>query len=380
VSKEGRYSFNNSDGIQPNTNYALIISTKKNAYQSVLPEKWAASGENINSLGKEKDERKDGIIVVHVEQKNITDIDFGLDIKPLAKDKKLLTQLNPGGNAQVPVPQLEGSDEENGKKIRYFLSTLPENATLYDNGKKVLKAGLEVKDISRLTLDPDNDDQNIKFSYVTADDAAVISSPATVTMPFVGLSISGYLYNDGDGDVKVNGKAISHIADVPMYITLLNDKNSILASTSLSEEGKYKYDGTPHIAQHSKYTLLLSTQAHTQTATLPEGWNYSGEGIMNHKTGNDGINNGVIDVEVNIKDVSHVDFGVNHAPTANDIYIENQLNPGDLLQIALPSLSGNDDESGTKLHYTITTLPENATLYYDKVKIDKENFIYPLQG
>jgi len=372
--ENGRYTFNNSDGIQPNTNYALIISTKKNAYQSVLPAKWAASGENINSLGKGKDERKDGIIVVHVEQKNIRDIDFGLDIKPLAKDKKLLTQLNPGENTQVPVPALEGSDEENGEKVRYFLSTLPQKATLYDNGKKVLKAGIEIKDTSKLTLDPDNNDQRVEFSYVTADDAGVISSPAMVTMPFVGLSISGYLFNDGDGDARVNGKPISHIDDVPMYITLLNDKNSILASTSLSDEGKYKFDGTHHIRPNSQYTLVLSTQAHTQTAALPEGWNDSGEGIMNVETGNDGSNNGVITVDVTIKDVLDVDFGVNHRPLANDLTVENQLNPGASLQISLPTLSGNDNESGTKLSYTITTLPENATLYYDKEKIDKENF------
>ena len=374
LQEDGRYSFNNSDGIQPTTNYALIISTQNNAYQSVLPVKWASSGENINSLKKGKDERKDGIIVVNVGQKNISDIDFGLDIKPLAKDKELLTQLNPGGNTQVVVPPLEGSDEENGKKVRYFLSTLPQNATLYDNGKKVVKAGIEIKDINRLTLDPDNDDQPVAFSYVTADDAGVISNPATVTLPFVGLSISGYLVNDGDGDDRVKGKAISHIADVPMYVTLLKEKSIILASTPLSDEGKYKFDGTHHIAPHSKYTLLVSTQEHTQTATLPEGWNYAGEGIMDHEIKNDGKHDGMIEIEVKIKDISNVNFAVNHKPTANEINIENQLNPGAAFQIPLSALSGSDNESGTTLQYTIMTLPENATLYYDKEKINKENF------
>ncbi len=370
LEENGRYSFSNSDGIQPSTNYAIVISTQKNAYQSVLPVKWAASGENINSLKKGKDERKDGVIVVNVEQKNISDIDFGLDIKPLAKDKELLTQLNPGGNTQIVVPPLEGSDEENGNKVRYFLSALPQNATLYDNGKKVLKAGIEIKEINRLTLDPDDDNHRVVFSYVTADDAGVISNPATVTLPFVGLSISGYLVNDGDGDNRVKGKEISHIANVPMYVTLLNDKNIILASTPLSDEGKYKFDGTDHIVPNSQYSLVLSTQKDVQTATLPEGWNDSTKGSTNSETGNDGV----ITVNVTIKDLGNIDFAVNHKPLADNLTVENQLNPGAAFQIPLPALSGSDDESGTKLQYTIMTLPENATLYYDKEKIDKEHF------
>jgi len=376
VSKEGRYSFNNSDGIQPNMNYAVVISTKKDLLNSELPAKWASSGENINSLDKGKDERKDSTVVVNVREKDITDIDFGLDVKPLAKDKKHLTQLNPGGNQDVVVPKLEGSDEENGEKVRYFIISLPENATLYDNGKKLSKAGVEIKDISRLTLDPDNNDQLVLFTYVTADNAGVISNPATVTLPFAGLVISGMLVTDGNGDVRVNGKPISHIGDVPMYATLLNENKNILASTSIAPNGKYKFDGTNHIVPNSTYYVVISTQPLTTTSTLPANWNNSGEGVMyDDEAGNDGNNDGIVEVEVNIKDVRDVNFAVNHKPLADNITVQSQLNPGDLIQVPLPALSGSDDESAERLIYTLTALANNATLYYDTKKITKANFV-----
>ena len=224
LTKEGTFSFNNSDGIQPYNNYALIISTEKSVFRSILPTRWSYSGESISSLDKHKDELKDGIIVVHVKEKNITQIHFGLAVRPLAKEIIQLTQLNPGVNRTVTVPKLDGNDSESGNSVRYMITALPDNATLYNNGKKITEINVEIKDPDKLTADPDNSDQIVEFEYVTADEAGVVSHPATVTLPFVGLKISGILFADGDGDARVNGKTISHIADAPMYATLLNEK------------------------------------------------------------------------------------------------------------------------------------------------------------
>ena len=191
VSPDGRYSFSNVDGIQPNTNYALVLSTKKNTLTSVLPEKWGSSGENINSLKKGKDPHRDGTIVVNLREKNVKDVDFGVDVRPLAKTIKHEAQLNPGGEEQVVVPKLEGSDKEDGKKVRFYILTLPDNATLYEKGNEVKKVGVQIKDPERLMVDPADNDQNVTFTYVSVDTAGVTSYPATVEMPFVGLKISG---------------------------------------------------------------------------------------------------------------------------------------------------------------------------------------------
>ena len=88
-----------------------------------------------------------------------------------------------------------------------------------------------------------------------------------------------------------------------MYATLLDEKNIILASTSIALNGTYKFDGTNHIVPHGKYTVVVSTKPLVTTSTLPEGWNHSGEGMMDDETGNDGTNDGMVAVDVSIKDV-----------------------------------------------------------------------------
>ena len=375
VSQNGTFSLNNHDGIQPNTNYALILSTEKNSFKAIFPKKWSASGENINSLGEGKDTLKDGVLVVNVKEKDISKIDFGLDIRPVAKDKKESTQLNPGGYNRVTVPAFEGNDEENGQKIRYFISSLPQNATLYDHGKKISKVGTEIKKVDGLTLDPDDDDQNVIFTYMTADPAGVVSYPATITMPFLGLKISGNVFNDGDGDAIIEGKPLSAIEGEALYITMLNDKNVVLGSTAIDPKGKYSFDGTQGIIPESEYTLVLSTKPRVKVSTLPKNWEHAGEGIMGLAEGNDGLNDGLLKVKVSIKDVINADFGLNKKPEAQNIATEGQLNPGLSIHVKVPTLTGTDLENNKTLVYTITQLPKNAQLYYANEKIDKENFI-----
>jgi len=375
VSAEGTYSFSNVDGIQPNTNYALVISTEKNSLTSVLPEKWGSSGENINSLNKGKDIHSDGAIVVKLREKSIKDVDFGLDVRPLAKTIKQEVQLNPGGDEQVVVPKLEGHDKEDAKRVRYYILTLPENATLYEKGKALKKAGVQIKTPERLTVDPDNSDQNVTFTYVTVDTAGVTSYPATVEMPFSGLKISGNIYNDGNGDGVVNGEAVSSIEGEALYVTLLNDRGIVLASVSPDSNGSFVFDGTQGVVPESRYTLVLSTKAETRTSTLPLNWSSSGEGIISGKKKIDNVKDGKINVELSTKDVHNIAFAVNKKPEAEDIVVEDQLNPGFAAQVAVPVLLGSDHEDPKGLVYTIESLPENAGLYSAGKKVKKVPFV-----
>ena len=375
VSEQGTFHFNNSDGIQPNTNYALVISTQKDVYTSILPRRWSSSGENINSLAKGKDGHKDGIIVVKVRENNIRDIDFGLDIRPLAVDKTKPAQLNPGGSLQVPVPTLEGSDEENGMKVRFYLTSLPKNATLFENGKKISKAGKNIKDISKLTLDPNDGDQTVVFNYVTADHIGVVSHSATVTMPFTGLKISGNVFNDGNGNDKVDGKILSTLEGKGLYVALLNEKNTVLESLAVNPDGKYSFNGTHGVKPDSTYTLVLSTNSSDKTSHIPKNWRHSGEAVMQKKAGDASQNDGVIKVDVMKKDVSHVDFGLNKKPEAEIITAVAQLNPGSNSRVTVPMLKGIDNENSESLVYSISALPKNGQLYYEDKKIDKEGFV-----
>jgi len=375
LSRKATFSFKSSDGIQPNNNYALIVSTQKASLTSILPEGWASSGENINSLSKGKDRHKDGVMIVNMKTQNIDDVAFGLDIRPLAVSKKGVTQLNPGSNSQVTVPKLEGSDKENGKSVRYYITSLPENATVYENGKKILKPGKEIKQTDKLTLDPENGDQKVRFNYLTADHAGVTSHAATIDMSFVGLSISGKVFNDGDNKEIVSGKRISQIEGEALYVTLLNEKNVVLASKAVDEKGRFSFDGLDGIMPESKYTIVLSTKKGVETSTLPKNWNNSDEGIMESDESADGLYDGKIHVRLHIKDMSNVNFGVNKKPEAEAITLSSQLNPGGSDRVSVPALIGKDNENSNTLVYSISTLPKNADLYDGNIKITKPGFV-----
>ena len=155
-----------------------------------------------------------------------------------------MAQLNPGAKNKVTIPTLTGRDKEDGKKVRYYILSLPEKGTLFNNGQKINKAGLEIKDPSKLTMDPRDGDVEVSFDYVTVDHAGVTSSPAKVKMPFLGLTISGYVFDDGNGDTTINGKVISNLDEKPLYVMLLNDRDMILASKAVDENGSYHFDGT----------------------------------------------------------------------------------------------------------------------------------------
>jgi hypothetical protein len=375
LSPEGTFSFNNRDGIQPNSHYRIVVGTKEGALSSLLPMKWASSGENINSLSKGRDKHKDGAVLVPVKEKNIADIAFGLDIRPLAISKKHATQPNPGLDNHVPVPELEGSDKEDGKAVRYYIISLPDNAVLYDNGKKVTTAGKEIKHPGKMMLDPKDGDQKVHFTYVTADSAGVVSPVANIEMTFAGLKISGKIFNDGDGKKPVSGKPISQIDGEALYVTLINAKNSILGSQAVDESGRFHFDGTGGIVPESQYKIILSTKRGAKTSTLTKAWNNSDEGVLESGEGHDGVFDGKITVDLGIKDVSNVNFGINKKPEVETITVPAQVNPGSAKHANVPVLMGKDNENSHALIYSITTLPENGDLYYEDRKITKEGFV-----
>ncbi len=374
LSQEGTFSFNNSDGIQPNSKYKIIVSTKEGVLSSVLPMKWASSGENINSLSKGKDKHKDGAVLVHVKEKNIADIAFGLDIRPLAVSKKQTIQPNPGLDNQVPVPELEGSDQEEGDAVHYYIISLPENAALYDNGKKVITEGKKIEQQGRMTLDPKDGDQKVHFTYVTADSSGVVSHVANIDMTFAGLKISGKVFDDGDGEETVSGKPISQVDGETLYATLINAKNSVLGSQAIDDTGRFDFNGTAGMVPESQYTIVLSTKKGSKTSILPKAWNNSDEAVLESGKGHDRVFDGKITLDLGIKDVSNVDFGVNKKPEAEMITASSQLNPGDSGHVPVPALAGKDNENSL-LIYSITKLPENADLYYEDTKITKKGFV-----
>ena len=309
--KDGTYTFGGEDGVRPNAYYQIVLSARADSKISLLPDEWANSGEAVNAEGESKDMAADGSVNVHVLEKDVSNVDFGIDKKPIADTKTVDVQVNPGGTQTVKVPQLSGHDEESGTKLRYMIKSLADNATLYN--KKVEVSNLDFIDPNSLTLDPKDGKQTVIFSYVTIDQEGSQSNPATVTMSFTGLKISGTIFEDFIINGNVDGATTVAADKAEHYLTLLNEKEEVLATTSILKDGSYLFDDTSGVNAHTNYTLVLSRDKNATTSVLIEGWHYAdGENVNSLGKGNDGKADGMIDVSVKGSDLKQVDFGINY--------------------------------------------------------------------
>jgi hypothetical protein len=381
IAADGTYSFDGTDGVRANTNYRVVLSTTPSATSSDLPANWNNTGEKENNQGTGNDGTRDGIVAVSVGTTDVPNNDFGINKKPVAQDVTEPSQLNPGGNTQVAVPNLDVSDLEDGTPTTITIKTLPTNATLYYNGTPVT-AGQAIPnfDPSKLTVDPEDGDQTVVFTYTTTDAANVESDPATVTLPFTGVTLSGHVFDDGNGDGNINGTPISKPDGIQLYATLLDKDGNVIASTPIATDGTYMFTGADGVTINTKYSIILATTKNATDSDLPLNWNNAdGEQPHNTGSGNDGQVMGAGDGKMTLTTGDTTtnpnnDFGINHRPTAEDKSKSSQTNPGGTNRVPVPVLRGNDDESST-LVYTIRTLPSNATLYYNGIAITTPNFV-----
>jgi len=292
VSDEGQYSFSAIDGLEPNSDYSLVLSTEANATTASLPENWSNTGEVVNNSGSGNDGAVDGKTDVSVEEANIPNIDFGINKRPEAINISEEGTVNPGGDNQVDVPTLEGNDTETPDDLIFNIISIPENAKLYCDGTEITESDLnKTCEPDKLTVDPDDGEQIVIFAYTTTDPTGAVSEPATVTIPFTDLMISGNVYDDGNGDGNVNGVAISAPDGVQLYVTLIKD-GSVVASKAVASDGKYNFIVGDGLEPNSDYSIVLSKEANSTTASLPENWSNTGEVVNNSGSGNDGAVDG----------------------------------------------------------------------------------------
>jgi len=92
-----------------------------------------------------------------------------------------------------------------------------------------------------------------------------------------------------------------------------------MATMPIAVDGSYQFDGSDGVVPNSNYSIVLSTFANGSVPNLPTNWNNAdGENMNSSSIGNDGVPDGKIEVAVGLVDLLQVDFGINHAPTADD--------------------------------------------------------------
>ncbi|ADV45591.1 conserved repeat domain protein [Nitratifractor salsuginis DSM 16511] len=381
VAADGTYAFGGTDGVTANTTYGVVLSTTQgtvgqSAPAAALPANWNnADGEQPNNSGNGTDGTPDGVMSVAVGTSDSVNDDFGINKKPVANDTSRPAQLNPGQDTQVQVPELNVTDREDGKPKTITIRDLPSNATLYYNGQPVTAGQVITNyDPSKLTVDPIDGDQTVVFHYTTTDAVGVESDPATVTLSFNGLGLSGTLYDDGNGNTnnKVDGTPISKPDGQPLYVNLIREDGKVIASKLLADDGTYQFLGSDGVTANTEYDIVLSTIKGTPddpapAAQLPVNWNNTGEHLNNEGDGNDGNNDGKIHVALGTSGIPKIDFGINKKPVARDRTEAAQPNPSGAKQYPVPALPVSDNEDGTPTTITIKTLPDPATgvFYYD---------------
>jgi len=364
LESNGTYFFDHNDGLVANANYTIVLTTTQNDNTATLPAGWIhADGEHIGTDAG-TDGAADGKIAVALAEADIMDINFGIDKKPLAQDQNASSQANPGGDTRVDVPTLEGNDTETPDDLNFSIVSLPDNATLYCDGTEIKSNDLNKSCAAdKLTVDPDDGDQNVSFKFVAIDPAGAVSDPATVQMPFTGIALSGNIFDDGDGDDDVDGTPIFAPDGKQLYVTLLKGSD-VISSQAVASDGSYRFPGS--VNADTNYTVILTTTPEGTSPALPATWNHTGEAVNSADTPTkDSSSDGNITVKTGTVDLTQVDFGINKQPVADDLNVSPQANPGGDTRVAVPALPVSDREDGTPATITIDTLPDEGTLYYD---------------
>jgi uncharacterized repeat protein (TIGR01451 family) len=189
------------------------------------------------------------------------------------------------------------------------------------------------------------------------------ATDTTTVLP--GVSISGQVWDDGDGSISINGAPLevgTNAAGLTVYA--IDGSGKVVGKSMPAADGKYSISG---LAPNSTYTLRLSTDATKQlndlaptTATLPTGWISTGEsqnGIVEIVTPGD------LTAATTTTDLTNYNFGIEQSPNAVGATASSQPNPGGTTSVSVPPALFNTstDPDGSVVKYRITGFPATAT-------------------
>ena len=200
---------------------------------------------------------------------------------------------------------------------------------------------------------------------------------ATATVVVSSISLSGTIYDDGDGLNGVPANTINGTGTNAggLMAILVGSNGNVAANTTVALDGTYSFA----FIVPDTYSVLLSTTAGTigntpPSAGLPLNWFHTAE-KLGTGAGNDGTVDGIVTtIIVNTTDVVNANFGIDSRPVADAVTFC-QTNPGGTTELTIPALTGSDLEDGiyTGVSNTntisIETLPVNGILYYNGIAV-----------
>lgn len=177
-----------------------------------------------------------------------------------------------------------------------------------------------------------------------------------------------FLDLNGLEDASINGTGIQSIASVQLYINIINSTtNNVAAVVTVGANGAYVMPALPA----RNYIFQLSTTAGTvgnarQTATLPTGYVFTGEGTT---AAGDGTPNGEVLVNVVNESTLVPDFAIQQRPLSgasnvtgvveNNVIQGDRYNPGVFGGFEVPAQGFGGTDDGNLTHIRITALTAN---------------------
>lgn len=198
------------------------------------------------------------------------------------------------------------------------------------------------------------------------------------------VTISGNVFNDPDGGFVNNSTGIINVVPSGIYANLIDASGKLVSKATVSTSGTFSF---PAIFE-GNYTVNLSVTSGTQgadapVASLPSGWEATGEYNGTQNTGNDGdVNSTSVSFTVNAADVTNINFGIERpplAPTQSYTISQPAYNSSAVLNgtgtIADPGpVRGNDPEegylvAGKKFRITTGATMNGNKLFYNGVEV-----------
>ena len=308
VNSDGTYTFTQTDGLEPNSDYTVILSTQPNATTPSLPDNWSNTGEMPANSGTGDDGSADGKLTVHIADSDAVNNDFGINEKPkgsdhIVDDKDAIA--NPPGHTRYPV-DLNLTDREDTTPTTVTIKTLPNpsDGVLYYDGKPVT-AGEVIKnfDTRKLTVDPADGNHKVEFTYTTTDNAGVESKTNKVVIPFVAsIQLGDFIWLDKN----LNGiQDAGEPGVVGVKVVLLNedgtqavDSNGNPIVTTTDNSGHYLLD---NVKPGSNYQIKVE---------IPETYNATLANVGDESLDSDANSDGIIKVINPTENNNSYDVGI----------------------------------------------------------------------
>jgi hypothetical protein len=364
VAANGTYSIAN---VPENSTYAMILGGSASSTTPDMPwgsgavGGWAYTNEGLTPAGEAGQPANGKIMTVPVTTSNLGNVNFALELIPVASYPSPLTFVNPGGTATVNITSRFNGSDPDGTVSQIRITQLFNATSLTIGGTTYLAsswpaAGVTVPYGTTVLLDPADDPittAGVSFKVIDNLGKESWNEPnITVTVYTVTYMVSGNVYSDANGGT-IDGTGTN--AGGNLYVVLANAGGTIISASPVAANGTYNIS-----APAGTYSAILTTSPTSTTPALPLGWVNTNEGLT--VAGDGTAADGKI-VTVNAADnINTANFGIEQLPTAGTAN-PTMVNPGGTVTLNLTSFITGTDPDGIIAQIRLTAFPTNTTSF-----------------